>query len=76
MSFVNSLVSDEDAQFELYGHYKIWWNSTGIWSTFYYTNTLVRKAVKDYIEQSKKGSGPFNLFHQTITKSAFAIVYD
>ena len=54
MSFVNSIVSEEDAQFELYGNYKIWWNWTGPWSTFYYTSTLVRKAIKDYIAQSKK----------------------
>ena len=49
MSFVNTIVSEENAQFEVFGHYKIWWNSIGIWSTYYYTLTLVRKAVKDYI---------------------------
>ena len=65
MSFINAMVSEEDAQFELNGHYKIWWEFGGIWSTYYYTNTLVRKAVKDYIEQSKQGSGPFSLVHQT-----------
>ena len=65
MSFVNSIVSEEDAQFELYGHYNIWWDWQGIWSNYYYTNALVRKAVKDYIEQTKKGSGPFNLCHRT-----------
>ena len=76
MSFVNSIISEEDAQFEIYGHYKIWWNWKGIWSTYFYTNALVSKAVKEYIEQTKKGSGPFNLCHQTITKSAITIVYD
>lgn len=77
MSFVNAIVSDEDAQFELYGHYKIWWEWVGIWSTYYYTDTLVRKAVKDYIVQSKQGLGPFNFFHQFILKRAFVyIVYD
>ena len=75
MSFVNALVSEEDAQFELYGHYKIWWQSSGIWSTYYHTDTLVRKAVKDYIEQNKQGLGPFSFFHQAVTKSVFAIVY-
>ena len=59
MSFVNAIVSDEDAQFELYGHYEIWWDCAGIWSTYYYTKTLVRKAVKGYIEESKKGPAPF-----------------
>ena len=65
MSFVNSIISEEDAQFELYGHYKIWWSLQGIWSTYYYKNALVRKAVKGYIKQSQKGSGPFNLCHRT-----------
>ena len=55
MSFVNAIVSEEDDQFELYGHYKIWWEFGGIWSTYYYTYTLVQKAVKDYIIQSKQG---------------------
>ena len=55
MSFVNAFVSEEDAQIELYGHYNIWWGWGGIWSTYYYTDSLVRKAVKDYIEQSKLG---------------------
>ena len=57
MSFVNAIVSDEDAQFELFGHFKIWWDGTGIWSTYHYTKTLIQKAVKSYIELSKKGSG-------------------
>ena len=74
MSLVNAIVSEEDAQFELCGHFNIWWGWGGIWSTYYYTDTLVRKAVKDYIEQSKQGQGPFHLFHQTKTKRAFAIV--
>ena len=55
MSFVNAIISEEDAQFELYGHHKIWWEYMGIWSTYYYTDTLVRKAVKDYIGQSQQG---------------------
>ena len=59
MSFVNSIVSDEDDQFELYGHYNIWWECVGIWSTYYNTKKLVRKAVKSYIEERKKGPGPF-----------------
>ena len=62
-SFVNAIVSEEEAQFELYGYYKIWWGYTGIWSTYYYTNTLVRKVVKDLIDQSKQGSGPFYFLH-------------
>merc|ERR1712227_261088 len=53
-SFVNSIVSEEDAQFELYGCFNIWWNSTGIWSTYYYTDTLVRKVVKNFIEERKQ----------------------
>ena len=60
MSFINAIFSDEDAQFELYGHYEIWWECVGIWSTYYYTNTLVRKAVKGYVELSTQGSGPLN----------------
>ena len=59
MSFVNSIVSDEDDQFELYGLHNIWWECVGIWSTYYYTKKLIRKAVKDYIEESKKGPDPF-----------------
>ena len=62
-SFVNAIVSEEDAQFELFGYYTIWWNYVGIWSTYYYTDTLVRKVVKDFIEQSKQGSGPFYFLH-------------
>ena len=64
MSFVNAIISEEDAQFELYGHYKIWWEYMGIWSTYYCTDTLVRKAVKDYIEQSQQGLGPLNLYNE------------
>ena len=63
MSFLNAIVAEEDAQFELYGHYEIWWTYVGVWSTYYYTLTLVRKAVKNYIGQSKQGSGLFNLFN-------------
>ena len=55
MSFVNSIVSKEDDQFELFGYYEIWWTFQGIWSTYYNTKTLVQKAVKDYIAQSKQG---------------------
>ena len=55
MSFVNAIVSKEDAQFELYGRFKIWWEGAGMWSTYYYTNNLVRQAVKNYIEQIKQG---------------------
>ena len=61
MSFVNVIILEEDSQFELYGHYKIWWECEGIWSTYYYTYTLVEKAVKDYVEQSKQGLGPLHL---------------
>ena len=63
MSFVNAMVSEEDAQFELYGRFKIWWECDGIWSAYYYTYALVEKAVKDYVEQSKQGRGPFSLLH-------------
>ena len=56
MSLVNGFTVEEDAQFELYGHYKIWWECEGIWSTYYYTKTLVQRAVTDYIQ--KKGEGP------------------
>ena len=72
MSFVNAMVSEEDAQFELYGHFKIWWD--GIWSAYYYTFALVEKAVKHYVEQSKQGRGPFSLFH--CISSIYGISYD
>ena len=61
MSFVNAIISEEDSQFELYGHYKIWWECEGIWSTYYFTYALVENAVKDYVEQSKQGLGPLHL---------------
>ena len=54
MTFINTLVCEEDAQFELYGHHKIWWECEGIWSTYYYTKSLVEKAVKNYIKQCKQ----------------------
>ena len=54
MSFMNALVCEEDSQFELFRHYKIWWECEGIWTTYYYTKSLVEMAVKDYIEQSKQ----------------------
>ena len=66
MSFVNAMDSEENAQFELYGHFKIWWECEGIWSTYYYTYALVEMAVKDYVEQSKQCRGPFSLFHRTL----------
>ena len=60
MSLVNAITVEEDAQFELYGYYKIWWECEGIWSTYYYTKALVERAVKDYIKHSNKGPSPKN----------------
>ena len=37
-----------------HGHHKIWWECEGIWSTYYYTKSLVEKAVKNYIKQCKQ----------------------
>ena len=71
MTLVNGFTVEEDAQFELYGYYKIWWEAAGIWSNYYYTKTLVQRAVTDYIQ--KKGEGPSskNYFIIVVTKLSY-----
>ena len=58
MSLVNDITIEEDAQMEVIGYHKIWWECEGLWSTYYFTKALVQQAVKDYIKQSEEGSSP------------------
>ena len=71
MSLVNGFTVEEDAQFELYGHFKIWWECEGIWSTYYYTKTLVQRAVKDYIQKNEEGPSSKNYFIIVVTKLSY-----